>query len=123
MDNHLLKGRTQRVKINDFVSQNLIKCTSGVSQSNHLGPLFFLVYINDISTFKSFRVWQYADYMKIALRIKYINDSLKIQSNVSELGNWCLENKLYLNVGKCKVFCVYRISTLILFDYVIWSKI
>ena len=107
MDNHLLKERTQRVKINDFVSQNLIKCTSGVSQSNHLGPLFFLVYINDIiSTFKSFRNWEYADDMKIALRIKYINDCLKIQSNVSELGNWCLENKLYLNVGKCKAFVV-----------------
>ena len=63
------------------------------------------------------------DDMKIALRIQDINDCLKIQWDLSKLGNGCLKNKLYLNVGKCKVFCVYRISTLILFDYVIWSDI
>ena len=32
-------------------------------------------------------------------------------------------NKLYLNVGKCKVFCAYRIPSPISFDYVLGSKI
>ena len=79
------------MKIKDFVSHNLIKCTSGVPQGSHLGPLFFLVFIND-SKFKSVRVWQYADDMKIALKIKDINDCFKIQCDLRELENWCLEN-------------------------------
>ena len=66
-----------------------------------LSPLFFLVFINDISKFKSVRVWQYADDMKIALRIKNINDCFQIQYELRELEN-----------------CAYRISTPISFDYV-----
>ena len=113
--NKIVEMRSERlsVKIKDFVSHNLIKC-----------PLFFLVFINDIiSKFKSVRVWQYADDMKIALRIKDINDCFKIQCDLKELENWCLENKLYLNIGKCKVFCAYRISLPISFDYVLESEI
>ena len=74
------------MKIKDFVSHNLIKCTSGVPQGSHLDPLFCLVFINEIiSKFKSVRVWQYADDMKIALRIKDINDCFKIQCDLREL--------------------------------------
>ena len=59
------------MKIKDFVSQNLIKCTS---------VHYSFYFINDIiSKFKSVRVWQYADDMKIALKIKDINDCFKIQ--------------------------------------------
>ena len=61
--------------------------------------------------------------MKIALRIKDINDCLTIQCDLSELENWCLGKKLYLTVGKCKVFCAYRISIPISFDYVLGYEI
>lgn len=119
-----LVGRIQRVKINESVSRSVVNCTSGVPQGSHLGPLFFLVFINDIvSRFKFARVWQYADDMKIALKIKNINDCIHLQSDLKELEQWCQVNRLNLNVGKCKILSAYRTRTPLSYEYSLHSEI
>jgi hypothetical protein len=51
-----LTGRTQRVRVGDYLSET-IYCRSGVPQGSHHGPLFFIAEINDaLDIFEKVRV-------------------------------------------------------------------
>jgi hypothetical protein len=85
-----LTGRTQRVKVEDYLSES-IQCHSGVPQGSHLGPIFF----------KNVSVLRYADDLKLFMTIKCIGDCQLFQRDLDRLGEWCRSNK-FLNAGKCK---------------------
>jgi hypothetical protein len=71
-------------------------------------PLLFTIFINDIvSLFKS-KVLLYADDLKIFNAIKSVEDNLVLQDDLNSLDNWCIENKLFLNVKKCEVMSISR---------------
>uniref|UniRef100_A0A8R1E6S3 Reverse transcriptase domain-containing protein n=1 Tax=Caenorhabditis japonica TaxID=281687 RepID=A0A8R1E6S3_CAEJA len=44
---NFLTGRTQKIRINNAISEPMV-VTSGVPQGSVLGPLFFIMFINDI---------------------------------------------------------------------------
>jgi Reverse transcriptase (RNA-dependent DNA polymerase) len=78
-------GRTKRVRIETCVSKE-IKVTSGVPQGSHLGPLWFIWFVNDIAQiFKYERVLFYADDMKLYHPVGSSQDCLKIQSDLDQL--------------------------------------
>ena len=74
-----LNGRTQKVRIGGTLSEVLL-VRSGVPQGSHLGPLLFLLFINDITYFlKDVEFLLYADDLKLYKTISNDSDALVLQ--------------------------------------------
>ncbi|KAK9496777.1 hypothetical protein O3M35_012971 [Rhynocoris fuscipes] len=100
-----LADRLQIVKANSSYSF-AFPATSGVPQGSHLGPLLFLVFINDIgSIFNNVFFLLFADDLKIFKVIKSPHDNHILQNNLDSLQVWCSNNGLHLNVSKCYQIC------------------
>lgn len=95
-----LSGRTQAVLINGK-SSDFISVTSGVPQGSVLGPLLFLIFINDIvvDVFSSIRL--YADDCIIYRAVSSFNDCITLQADLDRIANWCSTWGMDLNVNKC----------------------
>ena len=81
-----LVGRKQRVRVGGKLSKE-VKVTSGVPQGSVLGPLLFLVYVNDIwrNTDSSIRL--YADDCTINRKITNKNHLEKLQKDLDTWGS------------------------------------
>jgi hypothetical protein len=76
--------------------------TSGVPQGSVLGPILFTLFVNDIDTcFKNSKFMLFADDLKVFRRIECQSDCLALEEDLSRLSNYCLRNRLALNLGKC----------------------
>lgn len=103
-----LTNRQQIVRYNGKKS-NPIQVTSGVPQGSHLGPLLFILYVNDISyILKHINILIYADDMKLFMEIKYANDIDIYLSEISIFDEWCSKSLLQLNVKKCNLITFSR---------------
>ena len=99
-----LQDRKQSVTINnEFSSPSHVK--SGVPQGSILGPLLFVLFINDIdhNINKDSNIWLYADDMKLARKIITLEDHQKLQDDVDSLFQWSIKNKMKFHPKKCKV--------------------
>ncbi|MCU7801208.1 MAG: reverse transcriptase family protein, partial [gamma proteobacterium symbiont of Lucinoma myriamae] len=101
-----LSNRSQTVSVNGIKSDNeQISC--GVPQGSILGPLLFLVFINDLPlTMKNIlsATDLYADdttLYDIQADKTLLEENL--QTALHELQNWCKENGMLLNTNKTKV--------------------
>lgn len=118
-----LSNRILFVKIKHSKSK-LLNATSGLPQGSHLGPILFLIFINDIiSCFDDVEVLLFADDIKLYKQISNIGDCLILQSNINKLQNWCVANNLFLNIDKCKTLTFCRTKTPLSFKYTIENKI
>ena len=99
-----LQGRQQQVVINGSVS-NSLPVLSGVPQGSILGPLLFILFIDDISETVSERtkLVLYADDTKIWREILCDDDQLILQKDINNLYNWSIKNKRHFHPDKCKV--------------------
>lgn len=112
-----ISNRRQAVKVDSFVS-NFKSVTSGVPQGSHLGPILFLVYINDINEcFRHSNFLLYADDCKIFSGIGSMSDCLTVQQDLVRLEEYCLKNYLFLNYDKCYSIIFSRKRYHINFDY------
>ena len=96
-----LSHRLQCVSINGKKS-SLLPVISGVPQGSILGPLLFLIFINDLpdSTHSS-SLLLYADDAKCFRPIASPSDLQPLQDDLNSLFNWSLKWKLRFNISKC----------------------
>jgi len=90
---------------------HIVDVNSGVSQSSHLAPLLFKLFIIDLRQVTYFSsICMYADDIKICFSCSdwYLHSHL--QFDLSEFQKWCYSNLLFLNHAKCKLMTFYRSS-------------
>ena len=79
---------------------------SGIPQGSILGPLFFVLYVNELPKLVTSRVKLFADDTKLWRVIKNNDDVQQLQDDVSKLNKWTDEWLLKLNFEKCKKMSV-----------------
>ena len=95
-----LSGRTQKVVLDGHCSQN-VPVTSGVPQSSVLGPILFLIFINDISQGISSQMRFFADDTIIYRQISTHSDSEALQEDLKTLENWSRVWQMEFHPSKC----------------------
>ena len=98
-----LSNRVQYVSIGQSTSPKL-PVISGVPQGSILGPVLFLIFVNDLpSTLSRSKVLLFADDTKCIMPICSLQDCLNLQTDLSRLSDWCSTWNLPLNEEKCSV--------------------
>ena len=102
-----LRGRKQRVLVNGKFSTTL-DVKSGVPQGSILGPLLFVLFINDIHSkvSENTRIALYADDTKIWRHILSPADHDILQRDIDALCNWAKINKMNFHPDKCKILSI-----------------
>ena len=77
--------------------------TSGVPQGPVLGPLLFVIYINDLDDNIGGMVSKFADDTKIGGIVDSEEGYLRLQQDLDQLGQWADEWQMEFNLDKCKV--------------------
>ena len=104
-----LTNRKQRVKNGNAKSDDL-DVKYGVPQGSILGPLFFIMYVNDLLLLFNEhdpKITLYADDT-----VLYISDKKSdvacnaLEHGLTKLSNWCTQNKLSINFKKTKLLIV-----------------
>jgi Reverse transcriptase (RNA-dependent DNA polymerase)/Endonuclease-reverse transcriptase len=96
-----LTDRVQRVVLEGITSEE-INVSSGVPQGSVLGPLLFIIYINDISKNLQSNIGMYADDCVIYRVIQSPHDEEILQEDLNRIVDWAQNWHLPLNIAKCK---------------------
>ena len=97
-----LTARRQRVVLNGF-SSDWIDVTSGVPQGTVLGPLLFLVYVNDLPDAVQCPLRMFADDTKLFARVTADREVSELQTDIDALAAWSRTWLMPFNDEKCKV--------------------
>ena len=119
LENHGIKGkilkwitnwtedRKQRVVLNGTESE-WADVTSSVVQGSVLGPLLFLIFINDLDILiqeraPGVKLYKFADDSKLGQGIQNNEDIKKFQEAIEALVEWCKLNGMQLHPAKCSI--------------------
>jgi len=102
--NNYLANRHQRVAVNGATSESTC-VTSGVPQGSILGPLLFLIYIDDIvkvTLSEGSKLVLYADDILLYRPIRTNDDYSALQHDIDMISEWANINSMQFNSAKCK---------------------
>ena len=95
-----LSNRYQYTNVQGHYS-NKLKTTTGVPQGSCLGPLLFLLYINDLPLASEFDTTLYADDTALMLSDRDLNSlKYKVNNELNKVNFWLRMHKLSLNYSK-----------------------
>ena len=96
-----LTSRRQCVRVDGQLSC-FLPVISGVPQGSLLGPLFYIIFINDMfSNIREADALAYADDTKLLMIIQDISDCAALQDDINEVSEWGGFSELFLNSSKC----------------------
>ncbi|XP_055603989.1 uncharacterized protein LOC129752227 [Uranotaenia lowii] len=94
-----LNDRHAFTKVNSSRSRTFA-IPSGVPQGSHLGPLLFIIFVNDLCATLQSDTLMYADDLKLFRKIVSTVDCLALQADIVSLENWCRMNGMEANAKK-----------------------
>ena len=95
-----LTNRKQLVDVDGTLSSSC-KITCGVPQGSILGPLLFLIYVNDMKAAANCKLWLYADDSTLLVSGPNVNTiEATLSMELKSISNWLVDNKLSLHLGK-----------------------
>jgi hypothetical protein len=103
-----LNGRKQRVCLQGYQSR-WRAVASGVPQGSVLGPVLFLLFINDLENEILNRILKFAhfaDDTKLFGVVQSMDDHQSLQHDLSTLFQWSKDWQMEFNVGKCKIMYI-----------------
>ena len=116
--NFWLTERIQRVVV-DGEASSFVKVNSGVPQGTVLGPLMFLLFINDIHENLDSTLRLFADDALLYRSINTMNDTIILQNDIDKLVSWSKTWQMQFNVTKCHTMKISRKKEPVLIDYYI----
>ena len=107
-----LHDRTFSVRINGVYS-DFFPVLSGIPQGSILGPLLFVIFINDLAMdFNSdSNLFLFADDGKLFRHVKDLTDSIVLQRLCQDFYNWSERWLMKLNTDKCKIISISSNAT------------
>ena len=109
---NFFKDRKQTVYSNNCFSYST-SVVSGVPQGSVLGPLLFVLYINDLSEIidsSNSVILTFADDTKLISKISSVSEKNKLQDNLNNVIEWSKLNNMELNNDKFELIC-YSLGT------------
>jgi hypothetical protein len=95
-----LKNRIQKVVING-ASSAPADVQSGVPQGTVLGPVLFIIYMNDLhKVIKNTILKCFADDSKLIMSIKNPEDRMKLMEDLEAVLKWTVDNSMEFNANK-----------------------
>ena len=107
-----LSDRTQVVKVENARS-NAMPVLSGIGQGTCLGPLAFILYINDLASDLDGKVQlaKFADDLKIWREVKSDVDQEQLQNCLDSIAEWAANWQMDISVEKCFVMKIGSFSS------------
>ena len=96
-----LSGRKQRVILGEFLS-DWVKVNSSVIQGSVLGPLLFILFINDLVDYIVNKTKLFADDTKVVAKTNNAPES-SLQKDIDSVLEWTNTWLMRLNLDKCKI--------------------
>ena len=117
-----LTKRFQRVVVNGSYS-DWVPVSSGVPQGSVLGPLLFLLYVDELTTIpKVCKLKLFADDVLLYVSVKSVKDCQLLQKDLSAIVEWSKLWQLNLNPRKCEALSITNKKKPIIFTYFIGDQ-
>jgi hypothetical protein len=118
-----LTGRTQKVVV-DGEKSEAVPVTSGVPQGSVLGPILFLIYINDMPQYtRHSQVRLFADDTIVYLSVTAVDECEKLQDDLKRLEKWEEEWLMEFHPAKCNILRITRKKSKVNFPYTLHGHV